>query len=74
MRAYLTPATGKIDVECGGLPPLSRREIAPGMAGKKRLPRFAEVIDRPSQASLLNQSGGKPPHSTSLWGENLQPA
>jgi hypothetical protein len=30
-----------------------------------------EVVGEPSQASLLGNSGGKPPHSTSFWDENL---
>jgi hypothetical protein len=68
---HLTTATGKIDVDCGGLPPLTRRELAAGMAGKKRFSLSATAIDAPSQASLLGNSGGKPPQSTWFWGENL---
>jgi hypothetical protein len=44
------------------------------MAGKKRFSLNTEAIDAPSQASLLDQSGGKPPQSTWFWDEHLQPA
>jgi hypothetical protein len=48
-------------VERGSLLPLSRRELAPDMAGKKRLTLARGDYRQSSQACLLGNSGGKPP-------------
>jgi hypothetical protein len=50
--AHFGSATGKRYVECGSLLPLSRRELAPGMADKKRF-ALTRGDDRRTGASKL---------------------
>jgi len=68
-RAIFAQVTRKSHVERGGLPPLLFRELAPGWPAKNTRPCFTEMVGEPSQASLLQESGGKPPQSTWAWGK-----